>query len=144
MKILGYDPYANAERCKKENIELVSLKELMERSDFVSLHARLTGENHHLINEEMLSFMKPTAYLINTSRAGLIDEQALVNVLREKKIAGAALDVYEHEPPAESDPLLTLDNVTLTPHMAGGSNDAFFNTPALLCERMKDWFAERE
>ena len=144
MKILGYDPYANAERCKKENIELVSLKELMERSDFVSLHARLTEENHHLINAEMLSFMKPTAYLINTSRAGLIDEQALVNVLREKKIAGAALDVYEHEPPAESDPLLTLDNVTLTPHMAGGSNDAFFNTPALLCERMKDWFAERE
>lgn len=139
MTLLGYDPFASAERCKEAGIELVELDELMARADFVSLHARLTAENRHLIDARRLSLMKPTAYLINTSRAGLIDEAALVEALRAKKIAGAALDVYEHEPPQPDDPLLALDNVTLTPHMAGGSNDAFFNTPILLRKRMEAW-----
>lgn len=139
MTLLGYDPFASAERCKEAGIDLVELDELMARADFVSLHARLTAENRHLIDARRLALMKPTAYLINTSRAGLIDEAALVEALRAKKIAGAALDVYEHEPPQPDDPLLALDNVTLTPHMAGGSNDAFFNTPILLRKRMEAW-----
>lgn len=139
MTLLGYDPFASAERCKEAGIEPVALDELMARADFVSLHARLTAENRHLIDARRLALMKPTAYLINTSRAGLIDEAALVEALRAKKIAGAALDVYEHEPPQPDDPLLALDNVTLTPHMAGGSNDAFFNTPILLRKRMEAW-----
>lgn len=139
MTLLGYDPFASAERCKEAGIEPVELDELMARADFVSLHARLTAENRHLIDARRLALMKPTAYLINTSRAGLIDEAALVKALRAKKIAGAALDVYEHEPPQPDDPLLALDNVTLTPHMAGGSNDAFFNTPILLRKRMEAW-----
>lgn len=139
MTLLGYDPFASAERCKEAGIEPVELDELMARADFVSLHARLTAENRHLIDARRLALMKPTAYLINTSRAGLIDEAVLVEALRAKKIAGAALDVYEHEPPQPDDPLLALDNVTLTPHMAGGSNDAFFNTPILLRKRMEAW-----
>lgn len=139
MTLLGYDPFASAERCKEAGIEPVELDELMARADFVSLHARLTAENRHLIDARRLALMKPTAYLINTSRAGLIDEAALVEALRAKKIAGAALDVYEHEPPQPDDPLLALDSVTLTPHMAGGSNDAFFNTPILLRKRMEAW-----
>ena len=139
MTLLGYDPFASAERYKEAGIEPVELDELMARADFVSLHARLTAENRHLIDARRLALMKPTAYLINTSRAGLIDEAALVEALRAKKIAGAALDVYEHEPPQPDDPLLALDNVTLTPHMAGGSNDAFFNTPILLRKRMEAW-----
>ncbi len=139
MTLLSYDPFASAERCKEAGIEPVELDELMARADFVSLHARLTAENRHLIDARRLALMKPTAYLINTSRAGLIDEAALVEALRAKKIAGAALDVYEHEPPQPDDPLLALDNVTLTPHMAGGSNDAFFNTPILLRKRMEAW-----
>ena len=139
MTLLGYDPFASAERCKEAGIEPVALDELMARADFVSLHARLTAENRHLIDARRLALMKPTAYLSNTSRAGLIDEAALVEALRAKKIAGAALDVYEHEPPQPDDPLLALDNVTLTPHMAGGSNDAFFNTPILLRKRMEAW-----
>lgn len=139
MTLLGYDPFASAERCKEAGIEPVELDELMARADFVSLHARLTAENRHLIDARRLALMKPTAYLINTSRAGLIDEAALVEALRAKKIAGAALDVYEHEPPQPDDPLLALENVTLTPHMAGGSNDAFFNTPILLRKRMEAW-----
>ena len=139
MTLLGYDPFASAERYKEAGIEPVELDELMARADFVSLHARLTAENRHLIDARRLALMKPTAYLINTSRAGLIDEAALVEALRAKKIAGAALDVYEHEPPQPDDPLLALDNVTLTPHMAGGSNDAFFNTPILLRKRREAW-----
>lgn len=139
MTLLGYDPFASAERCKEAGIDPVELDELMARADFVSLHARLTAENRHLIDARRLALMKPTAYLINTSRAGLIDEAALVEALRAKKFAGAALDVYEHEPPQPDDPLLALDNVTLTPHMAGGSNDAFFNTPILLRKRMEAW-----
>ena len=142
MRILGFDPYADEAVCRAAGVELVELDELMAKSDFVSLHARLTEQNHHLINAERLALMKPTAYLINTSRAGLIDEAALVETLRAKRIAGAALDVYEHEPPQADDPLLTLENVTLTPHMAGGSNDAFYNTPVLLRSRMEGWFAE--
>jgi len=141
MRIIGYDPYANAEVCRHYGVELVELDELMAQADFVSLHARLTEQNQHLINAEKLALMKPTAYLINTSRAGLIDEAALVDALKAGKIAGAALDVYEHEPPQPDDPLLALDNVTLTPHMAGGSNDAFYNTPILLCGRMENWFS---
>lgn len=137
MRIIGYDPYANAEACRAAGVELVALEALMTEADFVSLHARLTEQNRHLINAQMLALMKRTAYLINTSRAGLIDEAALVDALKERRIAGAALDVYEHEPLQPDDPLLSLDNVTLTPHMAGGSNDAFYNTPALLCSRME-------
>lgn len=86
MTLLGYDPFASAERCKEAGIEPVELDELMARADFVSLHARLTAENRHLIDARRLSLMKPTAYLINTSRAGLIDEAALVEALRAKKL----------------------------------------------------------
>ena len=134
VNILVYDPFYNG-----NDVKSVSLEELMAQSDFVTLHARLTAENEHMINETMLSKMKPTAYLINTSRSGLIDETALVKVLKEKKIAGAFLDVFDHEPPAIDDPLVQLDNVTLTPPMAGGSNDAFINTPKLLANALVEY-----
>ena len=133
-----YDPFYNG-----NDVKSVSLEELMAQSDFVTLHARLTAENEHMINEAMLSKMKPTAYLINTSRSGLIDEAALVKVLQEKKIAGAFLDVFDHEPPAIDDPLVQLDNVTLTPHMAGGSNDAFVNTPKRLAGALVEYMNGR-
>lgn len=144
MNLLGYDPYADAQACAELGIRMVSLEELMAQSDFVSLHARLTEQNRHLINAPMLALMKPTSYLINTSRAGLIDEKALVEALAQHRIAGAALDVYEHEPLPKDDPLLELDNVTLTPHMAGGSNDAFYHTPALLRRRMEGFISQAE
>lgn len=131
MNILVYDPYYHG-----NDVHTVSLEELMAQSDFITLHARLTAENEHMINGDLLAKMKSTAYLINTSRSGLIDEAALVKVLQEKRIAGAFLDVFDHEPPAIDDPLVQLDNVTLTPHMAGGSNDAFLNTPKLLANAL--------
>lgn len=129
MEILAFDPFA---KDFPDYVRQTDLKELVRKSDFVSLHARLTNENRHLINAEMLSLMKPSAYLINTSRAGLVDETALCAALKSKKIAGAFLDVFEEEPPGLENPLVKLENVTLTPHMAGGSNDAFFNSPIKL------------
>jgi D-3-phosphoglycerate dehydrogenase len=133
MEILIYDPFA---KDFPDYVRRAELKELMSRSDFVSLHARLTAENRHLINAETLSLMKPSAYLINTSRAGLVDEAALCAALKAKKIAGAFLDVFEEEPPGLDHPLVKLENVTLTPHMAGGSNDAFLNSPVRLASEI--------
>lgn len=135
MNVLVYDPYY-----KGDDVNLVSLERLMKESDFVSLHARLTKDNERMINKELLALMKPTAYLINTSRSGLVDEEALYEVLKDGKIAGAALDVFNVEPPPIDYPLVTLPNVTLTPHMAGGSKDAFFNTPKLLSAGISDYF----
>lgn len=129
MEILAFDPFA---KNFPDYVRQTDIKELMRKSDFVSLHARLTNENRHLINAEMLSLMKPSAYLINTSRAGLVDEAALFAALKSKNIAGAFLDVFESEPPGLNHPLVNLENVTLTPHMAGGSNDAFLNSPIKL------------
>ena len=133
MDILVFDPYCSD---FPEYIKPVELNDLMAKSDFVSLHARLTEVNKHLINAEMLALMKPTAYLINTSRAGLVDEKALCEFLKDKRIAGAFLDVFEDEPPGLDHPFVQLENVTLTPHMAGGSNDAFLNSPVKLAAEL--------
>jgi D-3-phosphoglycerate dehydrogenase len=115
---------------------MVDLETLMAESDLVTVHARLTPETEGLLSRALLARMKPTAYLVNTSRSALVDEAALVEALRARRIAGAALDVFDHEPPGADDPLVQLDNVTLTPHMAGGSNDAFFNCPKLLAAEL--------
>lgn len=131
VNILVYDPYY-----KGNDVKLVSLEELMKKSDFVTIHARLTDETYHMIGEKELSLMKSDAYLINTSRSALVDEEALYTALKEKRICGAAIDVFDVEPPPIDYPLVTLPNVTLTPHMAGGSQDAFRNTPKRLSKDM--------
>jgi len=102
-------------------IEYKSLDDLLRESDFVSIHTPLTLDTRHLINEEKLKLMKPTAILINTARGAVIDEQALANVLKEHRIAGAGLDVYEREPIDPKNPLLSLDNVVLVPHMGSAT-----------------------
>ena len=100
----------------------------MRESDVVSIHARLTAETHHLIGRRELALMKPTAILVNTARSGLVDEQALVEALAQRRIMGAALDVFDVEPLPPDHPLLKLDNVTITPHLAGSTIDAFRNS----------------
>jgi D-3-phosphoglycerate dehydrogenase / 2-oxoglutarate reductase len=129
MRILAYDPFVKG---APEGVTLVDLPKLMEESDFVTVHARLTRETEGLIGRELISRMKPTAYIVNTSRSALIDEGALHAALVQGRLAGAALDVFDREPPGAEYPLVALPNVTITPHMAGGSNDAFFNCPKLL------------
>lgn len=133
MKIVAYDPLIKE---GPETVEMVSLEKLMQVSDFITVHARLTAETEHLVNSRMLSLMKPTAYLINTARSGLIDENALYNALKAKRIMGAAIDVFDEEPPRKNDPLVMLDNITVTPHLAGGTRDAFTNSPRLLAAEM--------
>ena len=104
-------------RPDEEGIRYVSREEMLRESDFVSLHCPLNEKTHHVIDAAALSLMKPTAFLINTSRGALIDEMALIKALQAHEIAGAGLDVQEQEPPADNNPLYTMPNVILTPHM---------------------------
>lgn len=137
VDILVYDPYVKVESIDMPGITLVDKETLFTESDFISIHARLTEENHHFVSHPELSMMKPTAYLINCARSGLIDTEALVQALAAKRIAGAGLDVFDIEPLAEDDPLLALDNVTLTTHIAGTTSDALTQSPYLLAEEVK-------
>lgn len=116
MTVLVYDPYVPAEEVWAGGGEPVGLEELLQRSDFVSLHAPSTPETHHLLGEAELRRMKPTAYLINTARGSLVEEGALLRALEEGWIAGAGLDVYATEPLPPQHPLRRLPNVVLTPH----------------------------
>jgi len=106
------------------DVDFVSLPELLRQSDFVSIHVPLTPESAGMIGSQELSLMKPSAYLINTSRGGVVDQPALVEALRARRIAGAGLDVTDPEPPLPDDPLLALDNVILTPHVAWYSEES--------------------
>jgi phosphoglycerate dehydrogenase-like enzyme len=101
------------------NVTYAPLADLLAQSDFVTLHTRLTPENERMLGAAEFAAMQPTAYFINTARGGLIDEDALIDALRERRIAGAGLDVFAYEPFHRDSPLLTLDNVILTPHIAG-------------------------
>lgn len=123
MRVITYDPYLPAERAEALGIEPVDLPDLMRRADFISLHARVTPESTGVVGRDELRLMKPTAYLVNTARAALLDEAALVEVLRERSIAGAALDVFQKEPLDPEHPLLDLENVILTPHFAGSTRE---------------------
>ncbi len=128
-RVLAYDPLLIDDPAPAVPVDLETL---LRESDVVSIHARLTDETHHLVGEKELALMKPNAVLVNTARSGLIDEEALVRALSERRILGAALDVFDTEPLPPDHPLLKLDNVTLTPHLAGSTIDAFRNSPKLM------------
>jgi glyoxylate reductase len=123
MKVIYYDIVRNLEKEKELEITYCPLDVLLRESDFVSLHVPLTKETYHLIGEEQLKLMKPTAFLINTSRGPIVDEKALIRALEEKWIAGAALDVYEKEPIGKKHPLFKMPNVILTPHIGGAAKE---------------------
>lgn len=118
MDVIAHDPFADTAWAAKHNVPLVSMEDLLRRSDFLTLHMPAMKETTKLINEKTLALMKPTAVLVNTSRGAVVDEAALYTALKEKKIAGALLDVFDEEPPGPI-PLFTLDNVIVTPHAAG-------------------------
>lgn len=140
VRVLGYDEFLSPEIIKTMPVEAVeSLEELFERSDIISIHLRLTAENKGSIGRELLSKMKKTAYLINASRAGLIDEEALLLALQSHRIAGAALDVFEEEPLEAGHPLTKLENVTLTPHIAGDTVDSIARSPFQLVNAIRDY-----
>ncbi len=124
MRVLLYDPYPNEERAKEVGGTFASLEDLLKESDVVTLHVPLVDATYHLINEERLKLMKPSAILINAARGAVVDNKALVKALQEGWIAGAGLDVYEEEPLPKDHPLTKLDNVVLTPHIGASTEEA--------------------
>ena len=118
MKVLAFDPYVSDDVMREAGVEKVTLDDLLQRSDFVSLHTALTPETFHLIGERELRLMRPNAYLVNVARGAVVDEPALCRALSEGWIAGAGLDVLEKYPPGPDNPLLRLEDVVFNPHIA--------------------------
>ena len=121
--VVAYDPYVTAARAQQLGVTLLSLDELLAQSDFITIHMPKTAETTGMISTEQLGLMKPTAYIVNVARGGLIDEDALYAALKSGRIAGAGLDVFVSEPPTES-PLLALENVIVTPHLGASTDEA--------------------
>ncbi|WP_297503952.1 hydroxyacid dehydrogenase [Thermococcus sp.] len=136
MNVLLYDPYPNEERAKEVGGTFVSLEDLLKESDVVTLHVPLVDATYHLINEERLKLMKPTAILINAARGAVVDNAALVKALQEGWIAGAGLDVYEEEPLPKDHPLTKLDNVVLTPHIGASTVEAQMRAGVQVAEQI--------
>jgi D-3-phosphoglycerate dehydrogenase len=134
MEVYAYDPCADEGFCEQYGVQRVDLETVFHTCDIVTLHAPLLESTRHLVNERTLSLMKPEAILINTSRGELVDEGALYEALKEKKIAGAAIDVFSKEPPARDHPFFELENVILTPHTAGYSRDALLASGTMVAE----------
>ena len=124
LRVIAYDPYVPSGIAEAQGVGSVDLSDLLRQSDYLSIHAALTPETKHLLGLEQFKQMKPTAYLINTARGGIIDEQALYLALSQGYIAGAGLDVLDPEPPQPDNPLLKLDNVVITAHAAHYSDQS--------------------
>lgn len=138
MNILAYTSSARED---EPGIHYTTLDEVLSKSDYVTLHCPLKPETHHMINKERLALMKPTAFIINTARGALIDESALIEALQEGRIAGAGLDVQEVEPPSEDNPLYSMDNVILTPHMGWRGLETRQRLVSIVADDIKNFLA---
>jgi len=136
MRILAYSPHADPVVAQSLDICLTSLDEVLRESDFISLHSRFSPETRRLIGASQLALMKSSAFLINVARGELVDQAALVAVLRDGRIAGAGLDVFEVEPLPWDDPLIGLDNVILTPHWLASTRDVWRATAQAMADGM--------
>src|SRR5262249_44646987 len=125
MKIMAWGPTLTPERASRSQAVYTPIDDLLKEADVVSVHLALSNRSKNLLNEARLRLMKKSAYLINTARGAIVDERALVKVLQEQTIAGAALDVFVDEPLAANHPLLQLDNVVLTPHLGWPTDSGF-------------------
>ncbi len=138
MKVIAHDPFISNDRAAELGVELVSLDELLTRSDFVSLHIPRTPDTHDFIGAAELAKMKQGARLINCARGGIVNEEALAEALKSGHLAGAALDVFEEEPPPADHPLLALDNVICTPHLGAATTEAQDNVAVAVAEQVVD------
>lgn len=139
MQVISYSPHTSLTEAEAIHVQLVDLETLMRQADFVSVHANVTSETWGMLGERELNWMKPTAYLICISRAAIVDQAALVSALQEKRIAGAALDVFWFEPLPSNHPLLKLENVTLTPHLAGATWDVKERHSKMIVDDVLTW-----
>jgi D-3-phosphoglycerate dehydrogenase len=139
MKVLGYDPYIKPERAEGLGVSLRdSLEEVLRESDFVSLHLPLTPESRGLISKKELALLKPTSFLINAARGGIVDEAALAEALSTGKLAGAALDVFTQEPPPKDSPLWDLDNIIVAPHIAALTIECVIRMATTVARNVRD------
>jgi D-3-phosphoglycerate dehydrogenase len=136
MKVLAYDPYLSADEIASRGAEKVELDALMRRSDYVSINCPLTKESRGMIGTREFALMQPHAYFITTARGFIHDEAALLQALRDKRIAGAGLDVWSKEPPPPEHPLLQFDNVLASPHTAGVTREARENMGRIAAEQI--------
>lgn len=136
--VIAYDPFLSQNQATELGVKLVNLKTLLQTADFVSINCPLTDQTRDLIGQDELALMKPTAYLINTARGGIVNEQALLNVLQQQKIAGAALDCHEIEPVPDDYEMTKLDNVILAPHAIAWTNELFRDLGRIACQQTID------
>lgn len=135
MRAIAYDPYLAADDARLRGVELVDdLAALLQEADYISLHAPLTAETRGLIGPRAFNLMKPTAILVNCARGGIVDEEALATALLEGQIAGAAIDVWQQEPPPQDHPLFGLENVIVSPHMAAHTEEAMIRMATTLAQ----------
>jgi len=139
MNVLIFDPNITAEDAREANCEYMELDELIKNSDVITLHVPLTNETRNLIDKKRIDMMKENAILINVARGGIVNEVDLYTALKEGRIKGAVLDVFESEPPERS-PLLKLENVLLTPHLGASTEEAQINAGTVIVEKIRNFF----
>jgi D-3-phosphoglycerate dehydrogenase len=135
MRIIAYDPFVDPAKNKGHEFEIVTLDDVIKRADFITVHTPLTKETKGLLGAKQIAQMKDGVRLINCARGGIIDEAALYDALKSGKVAGAALDVFEKEPPFDN-PLLTLDNVVCVPHLGAATQEAQVNVAVVVAEQL--------
>ena len=141
MSILVYDPFIPKSRIEAPGIKVAEMDALISNSDFVSLHARESEENNNMFGKRQFDLMKKTGFFINSARGSLLDEEALLEALRSNKIAGAALDVLKKEPVSPDNPLVSMDNVFITPHIAGASREVPLRGAEIVAAQIKNYIA---
>ncbi len=139
-KVLAYDPYCPDERIREAGGTPVDFDTLLRESDFISLHVRLSPETHNMFGAAEFAKMKPTAIFVNEARAGLVDESAMLDALQNKRIGGAVLDVFHQEPLPADHPLRSMDNVTLSAHLAGTDKGTFSGSVSIVADDLKQYF----
>ncbi|MFC1924921.1 NAD(P)-dependent oxidoreductase [Chloroflexota bacterium] len=141
MELLVYDPFIDPEKITKAGARQVEMRELMEKSDFITLHCAVSAETENLIGPEMIDLMKPAACLVNTAGWEIVDERSLLDALKTGRIAGAAFDIYETHPVPLQSPLLELDNVVLTPHIGGATDGTVERYSRIMTEEIERFLA---
>ncbi|MDQ3918218.1 MAG: phosphoglycerate dehydrogenase [Acidobacteriota bacterium] len=140
MRVVAFDPFVAPEQVRDAEIELAPLEEVCARADFLTVHTPLTPETRGIVGAKEFAWMKSGVYVINCARGGLVDERALHAAIREGRVAGAALDVFEEEPPAADNPLLALEEVIATPHLGASTKEAQEGVAVIVAEQMRDFF----
>jgi D-3-phosphoglycerate dehydrogenase len=139
MRVIAFDPLVSEDRAQRLGVDLVSLDDLFRRADIITVHVPKTRETAGLINEAAFEKMKPGVLIINAARGGIVDEAALLGALESGKVAGAALDVFEQEPPPADHPLLQRDDVVLTPHLGAATEQAQLNVAIAIAEQVREY-----